>query len=779
MITLYPFQSVAADQIAERSAAYINDPIVVSQRGSGRPIPFIQLLDSITASGKTVVMADAVSTISKLLPVKPLVLWLSKATVVVEQTYANLDVGGLYHSLLDDFQVRLLADYDDSEVSESPSSFLYFGTVGLINQKDKEKGDRRIFRSSIDDAARSTWDSLKMRAAPSNLRRPLLVVYDEAHNLSDQQTDILLELTPDAFLLATATHRLPKRVNDEIVEVLRNIGDKSDDDLITRIDAKAVASTALIKTQIDLVGRQAQTRQVVAEMLDDLRHAEQDSQAVGMVGLPKAVYVCRTNIVEGSEDSDDPKQPFLQRQAPPILIWRELVENLAVPPSEVCVYANLKVHRNFPLPPEFVLFAGGDKDYERFISGEYRHIIFNQALQEGWDDPLVYYAYIDKSMGSRVQAEQIVGRLLRQPGRQHYAAERLNTAQIFIRVENAGVFHEVVELVQTKIRSDNVPIKIATTSPSAKRREEVLPSNDYFVPRVAIVDDDAHEAIARCIDKMTDYRNDAAGNTIGTGRRTRVQRLVGERGDEAFVWEDYAESAMVLVRWLFTREVRRVHPGALGLALTSDPNGSPTKFDGRIGLGSNAAEHITHVARAVGEAFVDNVYLKLVKSNPYQVGPGLIDRKAAIPFPHAVHGAYDGLNGIELEMAHALERTGLAWTRNPSRTGYKIPLVEPGRTGDFYPDFLAWQPNHIFAIETKGAYLHSDALRKLVHIKPGPDQTPSVQVRFVMEGLVEASGLKADASGYTVLSLRAGGKRNYVHFPSMDDVLVKILTPTA
>ena len=35
----------------------------------------------------------------------------------------------------------------------------------------------------------------------------------------------------------------------------------------------------------------------------------------------------KTNIVEGnSMQKDDPKQPFLQRRSPPILIWRYLTE---------------------------------------------------------------------------------------------------------------------------------------------------------------------------------------------------------------------------------------------------------------------------------------------------------------------------------------------------------------------------------------------------------------------------------------------------------------------
>ncbi len=112
MIEPYKFQATAADQIAQRVVDYYNDPLEVGKAGKTRRVPFIQLLSSITASGKTIILADAASSIAKQLPAKPVVLWLSKATVVVEQTYAALDAGGALRSLMSDFIFQPLADYD-------------------------------------------------------------------------------------------------------------------------------------------------------------------------------------------------------------------------------------------------------------------------------------------------------------------------------------------------------------------------------------------------------------------------------------------------------------------------------------------------------------------------------------------------------------------------------------------------------------------------------------------------------------------------------------------
>src|SRR5262249_1090175 len=156
------------------------DPALTGRRTTLRPLPFFQSLASITASGKTVILAAAVADIAAGLPVKPLVLWISRGKVVVEQAFANLAEGGKYHHLLGDADVRPLSEYNKADVAESTRPIVYFATVGTFNQRDKEQGDRLIYRCDIDTTDQSTWDSLKDRFDRHGTRRPLLVVYDEA-----------------------------------------------------------------------------------------------------------------------------------------------------------------------------------------------------------------------------------------------------------------------------------------------------------------------------------------------------------------------------------------------------------------------------------------------------------------------------------------------------------------------------------------------------------------------------------------------------------------------
>ncbi len=87
-------------------------------------------------------------------------------------------------------------------------------------------------------------------------------------------------------------------------------------------------------------------------------------------------------------------------------------------------------------------------------------IIFNLALQEGWDDPACAFAYIDKSMGSTVQVEQIIGRVLRQPGARHYPDPDLSTANFYIRVDNKQEFPRILKAVRARLGAELSEVQI-------------------------------------------------------------------------------------------------------------------------------------------------------------------------------------------------------------------------------------------------------------------------------------------------------------------------------
>src|ERR1017187_983487 len=408
MINLLDFQQEASDSIADRFLEYYNNPIQYGPKDKLHTVPFFQALASITASGKTVILADAVATIRAGLPVAPVVLWLSKGKVIVEQSFANLSAGGKYHHLLGNFDVRTLAEHDVEDVAQASDGIVYFATVGTFNQKDKEEGTLLVHKADIDTAEKSTWAALRERLDAKANRRPMIVVYDEAHNLTDQQTDLLLELEPDGLIGASATMTLPHHLAAEVQQL--RLSGRDDLWLTTAVDARRVADSGLVKNTVFLGGYQAPMEETIDTLMAEYKKVVRDAKRFGVPGAPKAIYVSNTNVLaDGSGRKDDPKRPFTKREAPPILIWRHLTEKHKVSPASIAVYCSLKFDKGYPPPADFIHFKGQDKDYDALTAGKFQHIIFNLSLQEGWDDPLCYCAYIDKSMQSKVQVEQIVG----------------------------------------------------------------------------------------------------------------------------------------------------------------------------------------------------------------------------------------------------------------------------------------------------------------------------------------------------------------------------------
>lgn len=770
MIELFEFQRQASQTIADRFIDYIADPAITGTKQKLRVVPFFQALQAITAAGKTAILADAVSTIAGALAPQPIVLWLSKGKAVVEQTYANISPGGKYHHLLGNFDIQAIAEFDAEAAKGAERASVYFATVGTFNVADKEAGNRLIYACDIDSQDESTWDSLRERHDPIGVRRPLLVVYDEAHNFTDQQTDILMELEPDGFLLASATMKLPSRLG-EVVEKLKAAG-KTDEWLVTSVDARAVSDAALVKSTLSLAGYRAPMEETLESLLRDMALADQDARDLGLQWLPKAIYVANTNIVEGNAfQRDDPKQPFHQRQAPPILIWRYLTEVAHVPPGDIAIYCTLAINKDFPAPAEFVHFKGGEKDYDNFIRGNYRHIIFNLSLQEGFDDPLVYFAYIDKSMESRVQVEQLIGRVLRQPGVKHYPAQRLNTAHFYIKVDRSEVFSELLSEVRKRLADEAPEIRLIATTPGKKALQEYAPREHREVPTTAYNSQRAVKPIARLLDQFTDYRSDPNGvNTRSEGARKIVTHRIGEGASDS-EWERFAHANMVSARWVFQREVQRRFRGALDVASTAD-----RRFDAKLSLGSKAYEHVVTVADQVVHEYIENVYVVQKRLDQYPIGAILCQPEEMTHYRNSLHEGYDRLNGDEAEFALALDKASLPWCRNPSQSGYGIPLIAIGRTQTFYPDFLIWRGDIVFAVDTKAdPTLPEGAARKLLYIEAPPNLKERLIIRFVSKGTWIGPTALQKADGYTVWGRKPTGELRTIHLPSLDEVIAAVL----
>lgn len=764
-ISLLPFQLEASTSIARKCAEYLADPLLIKKN---QILPFFQNLVAITGSGKTLILADAVEQLRSRLPVEPIVLWLSKGRVVVWQTVANLSEGGKYSRLVPGYDVKPLAECRPEHVANGERGLLLIATVAKFNQKDKEKGDRRIFQVGLDMADQSLWDLLRERRDAQGRKRPLIIVYDEGHNLSDQQTKLLMELCPEALISASATMRVPEELAN-VINRLRNEAKWTDKDLITTVRSADVVAAGLIKKGIMLGGYKTPMEIAVNDMLAEMKEAERAAASLGLPFRPKAIYVTTTNTVDGRSIREDMARPFSDRMARPIVIWRHLVQS-GVDPSDIAVYCDLKFSSEFPPPPNFNLFAGGDSDYDRFVEGNYHHIIFNLSLQEGWDDPECSFAYIDKDMGSPSQITQVIGRVLRQPGAQHYPSADLNTAHFYIRTDEEGIFEAVLREVESQLVAEIPEVTLTVRKASKGGETSSLPPRETrTVPQASINSAAALETIQRIIRNTHDYRHDTV-NTKGKGQLIRVLREVGS-GDRAHEeWVEVEHSNRVTARWVFVREIQKTHPKAVNLCDIDE-----AKFDAFVEYSSPAAEHLREQARKVTQAYVSLSKIELHPKDKYVVGKVPVNKATMVRFSHALHEGYSDLNNLELCFAQEIDATGLTWCRNPSHGSYGIPLLDYGSTNIFYPDFLVWSEDGetIVAIDTKGDHLiHLDAYRKIFFIEK-PEGGPRLVLRLVTEGEwhVKEDGQfqkVSGAHGITVWEVK-NGKICTVHFPTASE----------
>ena len=205
--------------------------------------------------------------------------------------------------------------------------------------------------------------------------------------------------------------------------------------------------------------------------------------------------------------------------------------------------------------------------------------------------------------------------------------------------------------------------------------------------------------------------------------------------------------------------------GALGVAPTDAP-----KFDARVGFGSRAHKQIQRVAEDVVDAYIENVFLKQKSVDEYEVGPALVRKDEWETFDNALHEGYSGLNeSLELPFARAIDKTGLTWYRNPSRSGYNIPLISVGPTRNFYPDFLVWKGKDVFAIDTTGGHLLKEKTgRKLLSIEPAKPSAGRLIVRLVSEGQWNADVEQEDSAGYTVWGRKQDNKLRATHVDSVE-----------
>jgi len=755
---LFPFQEEASQAMRDAALAWI-----AYSAENGPPkygpvqIPFLGQLRAVTGSGKTPVLAQTVGGLGH-----GVVLWTTRSSAVVEQTFANLN--GRYHSLLP-ANVKVLRDIPSQlvwrELIDSTEGLtIWVLTVASWNEADAGTNGSadarlRLRREQPDWAGEgSPWEQLR-----SKLQRPLWVVSDESHNQSAVQLDQLAALRPKGFFMASAT----PLVNDLFTKWADAL--KEDDEtgaLLANaqvpIRTRDVVDANLLKTTIELIDYRSGAEESLDGALAALKRVQTAADDEGAPVTPRAIYVVeRSNPPRGSQD-----------EARPVAIWRHLRQR-GVPADEIAIFTDTKT-----LPD----------DAERVTSlsqlePRYRHIIFNQSLQEGWDDPEAYVCYFDGVTRSFVRIRQIVGRVLRQPSARRFTAEPLNTATLILQTP-ASAYETVVSELRAELRLYAPDDESAFATVRLKTRKEPLEpvplksaAKKLSLPRRALRAPTMTK-IERDLKTTADRPwPDSALEAPGTGRKATVSL---KQGSEEYAYIDVLRSARTQNGAFLRRRLQQRNRACVN-AIHPDRFRGPA-FEQLSCHGSQAQAELTTLAANIVDYFEDRV--------GYQDDPDpdkatwTIDEyrprgKEMLDFERAAHPSYskNDFNQDELPFARTIDRIkGVVWVRNPTTEsqGFGIPL--PKKVGDsstFYPDFLIWKKGVCWAVDTTGRHLLDEKVRgKLVAL-----ETP--RMALVVRGTVDlGSGSREGKEGWSLV-LGRGNLRPIVEHSDDLDALVTML----
>ncbi|MFO1464323.1 MAG: DEAD/DEAH box helicase family protein [bacterium] len=758
---LFPFQEEAATKLLSASLAWIGQAAKFGHPRFGSAIiPFLGQLKAVTGSGKTPILAKVVSGLGN-----GVVLWTSRSSAVVEQTYNNLR--GKYRELLPRKDIEVIRDIPGHAawrklIDSKAGLTIWLLTVASWNEAESAAGSGsaearlNLHRIHPDwSGERSPWDQIR-----NDLQRPIWVVSDESHNQSSVQLDQLVDLRPKGFFMASATP-LQTDLFRKWADTLTN--DPTWQDLykqsLVSVPTREVVEAELLKTTIEFIDFNSGTEESLDGVLNAMGQLDQAVKKERVGINPRAIYVVQqSNVPRGSIE-----------EARPVIIWRYL-RSKKVPNEEIAIYTDTKF-----LPPDAQKISSLSQ-----LRPHHKHIIFNQTLQEGWDDPEAYVCYFDGVTKSFIRIRQIVGRILRQPEARHHVGERLNTATIILKTPAAS-YETVVEELKTELRlyapadePDFVPIKVKT-------RKDPLPAISFrakltkkiSLPRYAVKAPDMTDPIKYI--KSESSRAWAAEDLDAPGLgHLKVISLENEKKEREELLEVIrsarSENGIFLRRAIQQRNrscCNALHPDFF--------NGSA--FQQHSCQGSTAQKKLLELAEGIVSYYEDHAeyeYDPDPEKVIWKVGEHRPRNSDLIKFKHSAHPSYSkgDFNKDELEFAISLDRINIGlWLRNPPTPGlgYSIPLTAKlGDSSAFYPDFLWWVGPTCWAIDTTGAYLLNGKIRGKLLALDNPRVALAVRGKFnIKKETVEGD------TGWSLVTARPYLSPNVEYDDNLQSLLLK------
>lgn len=360
-----------------------------------------------TGGGKTFMACAALKRIFDAMPLdKPrVVVWLVPSDSILTQTIRNLS--NPEHQ----YRLRLNSDFAGkvevytkemllSGQQFSPDTVREQLTVcvlsyGSLRIDSKKKDVRKVYQENgnlLKFAQYFRDDSVLLADTPDTALIQVLrhlspiVVVDESHNAgSDLSVEMLNNLNPSFILDLTATPR-------------------KNSNILSYVDARELKKENMVKLPVVVYNRTS--RQSVIQDAIQLRgsieqQAIAEEQAGGAYIRPIVLFQAQPKTKEDSETFDKIRAMLIDMGIPK--------EEIAVKTSKVDELGKIDLmSRECPI----------------------RYIITVNALKEGWDCPFAYILASLANKTSKVDVEQIVGRILRQPYARKHSSTLLNTSYV-------------------------------------------------------------------------------------------------------------------------------------------------------------------------------------------------------------------------------------------------------------------------------------------------------------------------------------------------------------
>ena len=378
-----------------------------------------------TGGGKTWLAAKSVALVNThlLRCEHSVILWLVPSKPIREQTIKALkDRSHPYHAALREAGPITVLDLE--EAKSVTRATLDTSTTVIVATRQafqvEEEDCRKVYQSSgalmhhFDNLSPTQRDELltdgegSERTTPYSLanvlrlRRPFVVV-DEAHNSRTELAfDMLARFRPSGVMELTATPDL----------------ERTPSNVLHSVSAAELKAEEMIKLPV-VLETEPNWQQCLADAIgrrDALHKLADEDRRAGAAYLRPLVLIQSEPRRAGIETLDFEK------------VRNELITNHGIPAREIVVATG-----------EEKGLEQIDTDYKLGIADPacpVKFVVTQKALAEGWDCPFAYILVSMASLSSATAVEQLLGRVLRQPGASHRQAKALNQSYAFVVSRN-------------------------------------------------------------------------------------------------------------------------------------------------------------------------------------------------------------------------------------------------------------------------------------------------------------------------------------------------------